>query len=77
MRIVQTFDVYRFKRSKNLRCPNCGVKVHRTRTFEGTCNPYTKPPWMTEAQMAEKLAPKMAEWQERAELCTPCRKAAD
>lgn len=69
---VTRFTEYKFQRTKNLPCPDCGKKVRRSTTFTGTSNPFTNPPYMSYAQMGETLAPEMKAWKDAAVQCKKC-----
>lgn len=70
------YEAVKRQASKSLPCPGCGKKVRRSRTFEMTISPFNKnadgQP-RTRTEIWEALGEKAAEWQQKAEQCTPCR----
>jgi hypothetical protein len=73
------FQEFARQGQKSLRCPGCGKKVRRQRTFSMTLNPWNKDPETglprARRQIWDALGADVAEWQAKPEKCTPCLNA--
>jgi len=65
MRIVTTYDVVSYPATKTLRCPICGNRVRRQRTFRQTLNPFNRTAngtLKTRGQILRELGSEAAAW---------------
>lgn len=76
MRIVVTYDQYKARATRKLRCRGCSKLMTRSRTFSKTVNPFNKHADGTPKSPAEVQADVDAEakaWQPERPTCADCQ----
>lgn len=72
---VIRFEKVKLHGEKNHRCPGCGKKVRRQRTFWQTVSPFNRNAQgqpCTRQEVLEKVRKELTDWQAKPERCTPC-----